>query len=184
MTNLLLHICCGVCASALVDKWRKDGIKITGYFYNPNIHPYQEFQKRLRAVQVLAEAEKIPVQYETEYGLRQFLKQVQDVPERCNGCYELRLGQTAQFARRNGFDTFSSTLIISPQQNQEKIKSIGEKIAAEAGISFKYEPITQLYDKSREIAKKRSLYRQQYCGCIYSEYERFGRAQPQTVGTD
>lgn len=201
MTQLLLHICCGVCAGALIEKWQQDGIKTTGYFYNPNIHPYQEFQKRLRAVEVQAERDGLEVHYEHNYGLNQFLKQVwstllpsviasDPVPiplgwvrdrndtmaqthKHCALCYEMRLRQTAQFARAHGFDTFSSTLIISPQQNQEMIKDIGTRIARENGISFKYEPVTNLYNRTMELAKKRSLYRQQYCGCIFSEYERY-----------
>jgi hypothetical protein len=183
MTNLLLHICCGVCAGALIEKWRSDGLEITGYFYNPNIHPYQEFQKRLRAVEVQAERENLEVYYEREYGLNEFLKQVLPIilkngkdetdRKRCAICYETRLRQTAHFARVHNFDAFSSTLIISPQQNQELIRDIGGRIAQESGIQFKYELLTNLYSRSVELAKKRSLYRQQYCGCIFSEYERY-----------
>lgn len=178
MNNLLLHICCGVCAGALVEKWQKDGLKVTGYFYNPNIHPYQEFQKRLRAVELEAERDGIKVHYDHNYGLNQFLKQTQSVMDNSNGqrctvCYAMRLNQTARYAREHDFDTFSSTLIISPQQNQELLQTVGERIARENGLKFRYEAVTDLYNHGKELAKKRSLYRQQYCGCIFSEYERY-----------
>lgn len=174
--KLLLHICCAVCACALVEKFRQVDIQIEGYFYNPNIHPYLEFQKRLRAVEVFADQDKLTVHYERSYGLREFLRQiVGEEDNRCPLCYEMRLKKTAQFAREQGFDAFTSTLIISPQQKQELIKTIGNDIALETGIKFYYEPVTDLYDRTKELARKRMLYRQQYCGCIYSEYERYRR---------
>lgn len=178
MTNILLHICCGVCATGLTRKLKADGYKITGYFYNPNIHPYTEFKKRLRAVEVLAEQEKLPVHYESSYGVDEFLLAVTPYGRiydnnRCMKCYEIRLQKTAQKAKELGFDIFTSTLIVSPQQNQSVIKNIGENVAQTRGIVFKYEALTDLYTECKESAKKRQLYRQQYCGCIFSEYERY-----------
>ncbi|MFH0889509.1 MAG: epoxyqueuosine reductase QueH [Planctomycetota bacterium] len=178
MTNILLHICCGVCATGLTRKLKADGDKITGYFYNPNIHPYTEFKKRLRAVEVLAEQEKILVHYESSYGLDEFLMAVASYGKiydnnRCMKCYEIRLQKTAQKAKELGFNVFTSTLIVSPQQNQSVIKNIGENVAQNQGIVFKYEALTDLYTECKETAKKRQLYRQQYCGCIFSEYERY-----------
>jgi hypothetical protein len=180
MANLLLHICCGVCAVGLVDKFKKDGIKVTGYFYNPNIHPFMEFRKRLRAVEVLSEQEKMPIHYETAYGLDEFLAAVAPygkiyAKERCLKCYELRLSRTAQKAKELGFDSFASTLMVSPQQDQAGIKDIGANIARDEGIVFKYEDITGLYSECNDTAKKRQLYRQQYCGCVFSEYERYNQ---------
>lgn len=180
MNNLLLHICCGVCAVGLINKFTKDGAKVTGYFYNPNIHPFMEFKKRLRAVEILSEQEKLPIHYEAVYGLDEFLKAV--VPHgkiydkgRCLKCYEMRLLKTAQKARELGFGSFTSTLIVSPQQDQAAIRNIGEKIAKAVGIGFKYEVATDLYHECKELAKKRQLYRQQYCGCVFSEYERYNK---------
>ena len=172
--KMLLHICCGVCAVALIKKFRSAGHEVTGYFTNPNIHPYQEFKKRMRAVEVLAEQDKIKVHYEKEYGLKDFLRAVVfKENERCSICYEIRLQKTAEFAKKHRFDVFTSTLTISPQQDQALIKSIGTEVAKKEGIEFIYEDATDLYAESKESAKKRSLYRQQYCGCIYSEYERY-----------
>ena len=172
--KLLLHICCGVCAIELIKKFRQDGYQITGYFYNPNIHPYLEFKKRMRAVEVLAEQEKIEVYYEKEYGLKNYLRAVVfKEDERCGICYDLRLKKTAEFARANNFDAFSSTLIISPQQNQALIKETGLKIVEDAGIKFIYDNVTDRYAQSKESAKQRCLYSQKYCGSVYSEYERY-----------
>jgi epoxyqueuosine reductase len=178
MSNLLLHICCGVCALGIVKKLKEERHQITGYFYNPNIHPFMEFRKRLRAVEVMAEQEKIPVLYETDYGLESFLAAVAPYAksyetQRCEKCYEMRLRQTARKAKELGLDGFTSTLIISPQQNQPVIRNLGEKFARDNGLIFKYDAITELYPECKEMAKKRMLYRQQYCGCIFSEYERY-----------
>lgn len=176
--KLLLHICCAVCAVALIERFRKEGNEVVGYFYNPNIHPYQEFTKRLRAVAVLAEQEKITVYYERCYGLEHFLTGVAPYAKlyetnRCNKCYEMRLKQTAEKARELKCDAFTSTLIVSPQQRQDIIRQIGEEISQNYGVKFRYENVTDLYQTGKETAKKRNLYRQQYCGCIFSEAERY-----------
>jgi len=180
MSKLLFHICCGVCAVGLINKFRQDGVQVTGYFYNPNIHPFMEFRKRLRAVEVLSEQEKLPVHYETDYGLDEFLSAVAPdgriwAKKRCLKCYEMRLTRTAQQAKKLGFDSFASTLMVSPQQDQASIKNIGENIAKANGIEFKYEAVTGLYHECKELAKQRQLYRQQYCGCVFSEYERYNK---------
>ena len=194
--KLLLHICCAVCACALVERFRAQGMDVIGYFYNPNIHPYQEFKKRLRAVEVLAEQEKLDIYYDKTYGLDSFLEGVAPYAHlftpnsglltpnlpRCAKCYQMRLSKTAQNAKKLKMDTFTSTLIISPQQRQELIRQMGEETAKITGIPFRYETVTDLYSKSRELAKKRMLYRQQYCGCVFSEYER-DQMKPQ-INTD
>jgi predicted adenine nucleotide alpha hydrolase (AANH) superfamily ATPase len=161
-----------------VEKFRKEKTEVMGYFYNPNIHPFQEFHKRLRAVEVFAEQEKLEVLYDKEYGLDKFIAEVNPYAKtgetkRCLKCYEMRLMKTAQKAKELGCDEFTSTLIISPQQKQNDIKRIGAEISKSSGIKFRYEEVTELYPKSKEMAKKRMLYRQQYCGCIFSEAERY-----------
>lgn len=180
MNKLLLHICCGICAGPIIRKYRQAEFEVTGYFYNPNIHPYQEFWKRLEAVESLSQQENLPIYYEWEYGLDKFLAGVMPYakafePSRCAKCYEMRLRQTVRFAKQNGFKMFTSTLSISPYQNQESIKNTGAKMAQETGISFMYEPLTCLFPESKELARKHNLYRQQYCGCIFSEYERYAK---------
>lgn len=178
MPKLLLHICCGVCAGPIVRKYRQSGFEVTGYFYNPNIHPYQEFLKRLEAVESLSRQENLTAHYDRAYGLDEFIRSVSPYAKirdknRCAKCYEMRLSQTARFAKEKGFEAFTSTLCISPYQNQELIKDIGHKAAQNAGVKFIYEPLTGLFPQSKQLAKEHNLYRQQYCGCIFSEYERY-----------
>ena len=133
---------------------------VTGFFYNPNIHPLLEFRRRLNALKVLAEIEKFPVVYDEDYGLMEYLEKVDySGPGRCSGCYALRLSKTAEYARDNGFDAFTSTLMVSEQQKSEIIKKLGGKIAGENGIDFFCEDFSGLQAKGLEIAKKRSLYR-------------------------
>ncbi|MBI4834004.1 MAG: epoxyqueuosine reductase QueH [Planctomycetes bacterium] len=176
--KLLLHICCVVCACALADKFRKEGTEVTGYFYNPNIHPFQEFLKRLKAVKTFAEQEKIKVYYDETYGLDSFMGAIGTSAkthdkERCPKCYRMRLEEAARKAHELGCDEFTSTLIVSPQQNQEIIRKTGEEMANRHNVKFRYEELTGHYLLGKETAKKRMLYRQQYCGCIFSEAERY-----------
>ena len=174
MTNLLLHICCAGCLCAPLEELRREKIQVHGYFYNHNIHPLLEFRKRLKAVRIFKESDPIEIDYCEEYGLREYLKEVDyEGNNRCEDCYRLRLRNTAKYAKEKGFDAFCSTLLFSKQQDHEKIKEIGEQISEQVGISFEYKDYRHLCECSHEIAKKKMLYRQSYCGCIFSEYERY-----------
>lgn len=174
MTNLLLHICCAGCLCAPLEELRREKIHVHGYFYNPNIHPLLEFRKRLKAMRIFQESDPIKIDYYEEYGLMEYLKEVDyEGNNRCEDCYRLRLRNTANYAKENGFDAFCSTLLFSKQQDHEKIKEIAEQISEQVGISFEYKDYRHLCECSHEIAKKKMLYRQSYCGCIFSEYERY-----------
>ncbi|MDR4508224.1 MAG: epoxyqueuosine reductase QueH [Candidatus Brocadiaceae bacterium] len=172
--NLLLHICCACCLCAPLLELRKEGYKVTGLFYNPNIHPLLEFRKRLKAVRVFQENDPITVVFQEEYGLRDFLKNVQyEGNDRCVDCYSLRLKYTVEYAKENGFDAFASTMLFSLYQNHDQLKVISENLSEQYGIHFAYRDYRHLSDCSRELAKKKMIYRQGYCGCIFSEYERY-----------
>ena len=174
MKNLLLHICCASCLCAPLEELRDEGIHVHGYFYNPNIHPLLEFRKRLKAVHIFQESDPIEIDYCEEYGLREYLSAVNyEGDNRCGDCYTLRLKTTALHAKENGFDAFCSTLLFSKQQDHEKIKEIGEQISTQVGIPFEYKDYRHLCDCSHQIAKRKMLYRQSYCGCIFSEHERY-----------
>ncbi len=174
MVNLLLHICCASCLCAPLEELRGEGIHVHGYFYNPNIHPLLEFRKRVKAVHIFQESDPIEIDYCEEYGLREFLSTVNyEGDNRCEDCYTLRLKSTALHAKEKGFDAFCSTLLFSKQQDHERIKEIGEQISVQIGIPFEYKDYRHLCDCSHQIAKKKMLYRQSYCGCIFSEYERY-----------
>ncbi|GAN32637.1 MAG: hypothetical protein DYG83_01940 [Candidatus Brocadia sp. AMX2] len=172
--NLLLHICCACCLCAPLNELRKEGFKVTGLFYNPNIHPLLEFRRRLKALRVFQESDPISVIYCEDYGLREYLKKVNyEGDDRCADCYTMRLEFTAAYARENGFDAFTSTMLFSVYQNHEQLKMFSENLSKEYGIDFIYRDYRHLSECSHDIARKKMIYRQGYCGCIFSEYERY-----------
>lgn len=173
--DLLLHVCCAICLAGPLQKLQEKGTNIVGYFYNPNIHPFLEFRKRIKALKVLQEREHIKIDYFLDYGLKEYLERVdyKDKNNRCASCYRLRLESTAQLGKIRNFDAFSTTLLFSQQQDHKKIKSLGYEISDKVGIRFEYLDYRHLSMVSHEIAKRYMLYRQSYCGCIFSEYERY-----------
>ena len=172
--KILLHICCANCAIYPLERIGEKGEEVVGYFFNPNIHPYQEYQKRLDALRQYSEKVGLEVIYRDEYLLEEFLKNVSHrINERCRFCYSIRLEATAREAKDQGFDGFSTTLLQSTHQNHAQIKETGERMAQEVGIPFYYEDFRQGWRRGLEVSKSLGLYRQQYCGCIYSEKERF-----------
>ena len=172
--KILLHICCANCAIYPVEQIKEKRNEVVGYFFNPNIHPYQEYQKRLEALKKYSERVGLEMIYRDEYLLEEFLRNVSHrVKERCQYCYSVRLEATAREAKKNAFDRFSTTLLQSTHQDHALIKETGERIAREIGIPFYYEDFRQGWKKGVEVSKAMELYRQQYCGCIYSEKERF-----------
>ena len=176
--RVLIHICCAPCLCGPLEACREEGLQVEGFFYNPNIHPYQEFSKRLRAVKVLGERARLPVEFDERYGLSEHLERVRGpVPQRCWECYRVRLERTARRASERGFDGFTSSLLVSMRQDHEAIRRIGEDVARRSGVQWVYRDWRALYEESVRVAKRMSLYRQQYCGCIWSEYERYGSAR-------
>jgi hypothetical protein len=153
---------------------KEKGDEVVGYFFNPNIHPYQEYQKRLDALRQYSEKTGLKVIYRDEYLLEEFLRNVSHrVEQRCQYCYSFRLEATGREAKGNGFDGFSTTLLQSAHQDHALIKETGERIAQEIGIPFYYEDFRPGWKRGVEVSKSMGLYRQQYCGCIYSEKERY-----------
>jgi len=171
--NIVLHVCCAPCLAGTLDAFTELG-QVRPYFYNPNIHPLLEFRKRLKALDVFAERRRISYLADREYGLHRFLRLVSpDGAGRCAVCYRERLGRTARYAAENGFDAFSTTLVCSTHQDQDAIQKAGKRAAAETGLEFLYRDLRDRAAAGHAAAKKMSLYRQQYCGCIFSEYERY-----------
>lgn len=172
--DLLLHVCCACCLCAPLEALRKEGMKVTGYFYNPNIHPLLEFRRRLKALRVFQESDPIQIIYCEDYGIRDYLKNVNfEGSDRCKDCYILRVRETARYAKENGFNAFSSTLLFSVHQNHEQVRTICEETSEQYGIRFEYRDYRHLSQESHEVARKKMLYLQSYCGCIFSEYERY-----------
>ncbi len=174
--KVLLHMCCGPCSTYPVAVLKDKGIDICGYFFNPNIHPYREFKKRLQSTEKLAELAEIPLIIDQEYGLIPFLQSVVFHEQgRCAICYKMRLEEVAGRAKKGNFDAFSSTLLYSRYQNHEQIVSISNAIAKKHGIAFYYEDFRLGWQDGIDESIRLDLYRQPYCGCIYSEQERYDK---------
>ena len=170
--KVLLHICCAVCASSCVERLRQEDHEVSGYFYNPNIQPPGEYLKRLQGVEELARQEKFPLRtddYDTEEWFNR-IKGLEKEPEggkRCMKCFSLRLEKAAKEAKDKGFDAFSTTLTVSPHKNTKDINEIGSKI--DSGLFLERDFKKQDgFKRTQELAKQHNLYRQDYCGCIYS----------------
>ena len=169
-----MHICCAPCAIIPVEELRREGHKVDGFFYNPNIHPYEEYLRRYEAVEKLADAIGLKVIYDDKYDFKGFLREVIFREEnRCQICYYRRLKQTAVIAKHGNYDAFTSTLLISPHQNHEMIQTAGTEASKETGVEILYRDYRDKFKDSYELSVKYNLYRQKYCGCIYSEYERY-----------
>jgi len=172
--RILLHTCCGPCALYPLRTLRTAGHDVTGFFYNHNIHPYQEYIRRRDAVLRMAELEELPLIMRDEYDLEEFLANVAAQPDRrCGYCYASRLRATAETAATEGFDAFSASLLYSRYQRHEEIRELGEQIGQEMGVAFHYQDFRPGWQEGIRLSKELGLYRQQYCGCIYSEKERY-----------
>ena len=172
--RILLHICCGNCAIYPVKVLREQNHQIVGYFYNHNIHPYQEFKKRLETAKDYAQRVELPLTCDEDYRLEEFLAAVAQNPKnRCEYCYRSRLQATAKQARLLGFEGFTTTLLYSRYQQHRAIIDCGRRLAAEYDLFFHYEDFRVGWNEGIRISKEMGLYRQQYCGCIYSEKDRY-----------
>jgi predicted adenine nucleotide alpha hydrolase (AANH) superfamily ATPase len=172
--NILLHTCCGPCTLYPLRTLRGAGHKVTGFFFNPNIHPYQEYIRRRDALVQMAHMESMPLVMRDDYDLEVFLGNVAAVPvHRCTYCYASRLRATARVAFEEGFDAFSASLLYSRYQKHDEIRALGEQIGREYGVHFHYQDFRPGWQEGIRLSKELGLYRQQYCGCIYSEKERY-----------
>ena len=172
--KLLLHICCAPCSVMCIEKLREEKIDITGFWYNPNIHPYMEYRARRDCLRDYAESIDLKMIFHDYYGVREFTKNVvNNIDNRCTYCYMTRLNETAKYAKENGFDAFCTTLLISPYQNHEKIIEVANTLAEKYGIKFYYYDFRPYFREGQNKARDLGFYMQKYCGCIYSEEERY-----------
>jgi predicted adenine nucleotide alpha hydrolase (AANH) superfamily ATPase len=180
--RLLLHACCGPCAITPTEWLRGAGLDFTLYFFNPNIQPYQEFKRRLSALRMWAAAAGAELLVDDAYPLEEFLASALAAPgERCLYCYRLRLGRAAEFAAGNGFAAFTSTLLGSPYQDHAALLSAGQAAAARAAVYFAYYDFRPGFYAGAEKSRQLGLYRQGYCGCVFSERDRYRK---KTKGCD
>jgi len=172
--NLLLHICCGPCACSSIKAWLSQGIEVAGFFHNPNIHPLLEFRRRLAGAREVTGIIGVPLIEDLAYDPEAWFASVNSGSgSRCERCIAQRLERTAQEARAQGCDSFSTTLSLSPWQDHEAIRRGGVEAGARNGVEFLYEDLRPLYGESRRLSREWGIYRQKYCGCLVSEWERY-----------
>ncbi len=172
--RILLHACCGPCLLYPLDVLAAEGWKIHGFFYNPHIQPYQEWQRRFETAQKVAAAAGVPMIVRNDYELEEFFREVAfRESRRCLYCYARRIEAAARLAKKSGFDAFTTTLLYSKRQNHDMIRQIAQEAASTFSIPFYDRDFREGWRYGQKKAEAMGLYRQQYCGCVYSERDRF-----------
>jgi len=175
--DLLMHFCCGPCGVGCLESLKQDDIPFTGFWFNPNIHPFTEYRSRRESLRDLAGIEGFEILWRDEYGLREFVRQVAgDIEHRCTYCYDVRMEAAARAAKENGFDAFTTTLLVSPYQDHLAVAKSAEAAAKRNGIEFFYRDFRPFFRDGQARARDLGLYMQKYCGCIFSEEERYSKA--------
>jgi predicted adenine nucleotide alpha hydrolase (AANH) superfamily ATPase len=172
--RVLAHLCCGPCAITTVETLLAEGFEVTALFLNPNIHPLTEYARRRDGAREVCERLGVKlIIKDGEYDPVAWMRAVSFREEnRCFHCYQLRLERTAQIARRGGFDAFTSSLLYSKQQKHGMIRQLGEDFSAPK-TRFLYRDFREGWKRGIETSKEWGIYRQQYCGCLLSEAERY-----------
>ena len=172
--KVLLHICCAPCANRPLAQLQDQGHDVTGFWFNPNIHPFTEYRSRRNTVRSYLEEIGTPLIEQNDYALRPFVRAVaDDIANRCVKCYEIRLRQAAAIAKEQGFEAFTSSLFISPYQKHELMRDVAYQAAEDFGVQFLYEDFRPLFREGQAFARERGFYMQKYCGCVFSEEERY-----------
>ncbi|NOX34056.1 MAG: epoxyqueuosine reductase QueH [Deltaproteobacteria bacterium] len=172
--KLLLHTCCAPCSIYPVKILRRMDMDVMGFFYRHNIHPFQECRKREDTLKKYSESIGLKIIYQKDYRLEKFLQSVVfREKDRCRYCYYDRLKATAMVAKKGKFQAFTTTLLYSKFQNHELIRETGEAIAGKYGLEFFYHDFREGWKLGIEESRQLDMYRQQYCGCIYSEKDRY-----------
>lgn len=175
--RILVHLCCGPCFPHILRRLRGEGCDVAALFYNPNVHPWTEFRARADSARELCEGEGVEFIFRDDYDVfdfvRRALEKMDRGEDRCEYCYRLRLEGAAREAKKRGFDAFTSTLLGSPYQKHELVRSIGGEMGEKHGVPFHYADFRDGWKESRKATFEKGLYRQKYCGCIFSEQERW-----------
>ena len=185
--KLLMHTCCAPCSVYCIDALKEEGIEPTIYWYNPNIHPYMEYKARRDTLKEYAKSLNLDAIFDEYYGLDEFCKNViGDISNRCtNYCYPVRLRKTFEYAKENGYDAVTTTLLYSIYQNHDFIKEYMEKLSEEYNVKFLYRDFRIGFREGQAKARELGLYMQKYCGCIFSEEMRYYNRNPiQTTNTN
>jgi predicted adenine nucleotide alpha hydrolase (AANH) superfamily ATPase len=184
--RILLHVCCAPCATYTAKRLCELGFdEVVGYWYNPNVHPFGEHERRRETLAGYAQDVDLPIIWEPGYEVVEFMRSINGHERfrvRCAICYRLRLERTAQVAAREAFDAFTTTLLISPYQDQSAIRAIGEELADAYGLEFYYENFRRGWAEHGRMTREHGLYSQRYCGCLFSEWEAQDRNATTLVG--
>lgn len=173
--RILIHACCANCLLYPYRVLKEEFDEIYVLWFNSNIHPYGEYLKRREALMTLAGLKNLKVIYIDDYDIVEFTRKVVfRETKRCLFCYHVRLERAASIAKKGNFDYFTTTLLYSKHQKHDLIREIGESVARERGVRFYYRDFREGWKEGIEESKELGLYRQNYCGCIYSEAERYG----------
>lgn len=175
--KLLMHTCCAPCSVYCIDALRAGNIEPTCFWYNPNIHPYTEYKARRDCLRDYAFKVGAELIIDEDYGLDEFCRNViNDLPNRCvNYCYKKRLTETVRYAAKHGYDAFTTTLLVSPYQKHEELVKVCEDLAALSGVKFLYRDFRVGFRDGQAKARELGLYMQKYCGCVFSEEDRYAK---------
>ena len=174
MTSVLMHTCCAPCSLSCIDPLRAEGIEPVAFWYNPNIHPWKEYEARRDCLLAYAPTIVTQVIVDEDYGLRTFVEHVaSDIDHRCTYCYQHRLEETARYAAEHGYESFTSTLLASLYQDHDGIKAAAEKYARQYGVEFLYRDFRPNFRAGNQRARELGFYMQKYCGCVFSEQDRY-----------
>ena len=169
-----MHTCCAPCSIMCIETLRNEDIEPTLYWYNPNIHPFTEYKNRKNTLVEYAKQIACELIINNEYGLRKFISGIfPNFDNRCAFCYQIRLEETAKFAKENGYTHFTTTLLVSPYQNHGLIIKVAKEMAEKYGVEFLYRDFRPYFKEGQQKAREKELYMQKYCGCVFSEEERY-----------
>lgn len=170
-----MHTCCAPCSVYCIDSLRDENIEPTLFWYNPNIHPYIEYKTRRDCLKSYAEQVNAELIIKEEYGLDEFCRNVvDDIPGRCvNYCYPTRLGEAVRYAAEHGYEAFTTTLLVSPYQKHYQLRAVCEELSLLSGVKFLYRDFRVGFREGQQKARELGLYMQKYCGCIFSEEDRY-----------
>lgn len=174
MSSVLLHCCCAPCSLSCIDPLRAEGIEPTAFWYNPNIHPWKEYQARRDCLLEYAPTIGMEIRVREDYGLKEFCRRVAgDIEHRCAYCYEHRVEGAARYAAEHGFSAFTTTLLASLYQDHEGIVRAAERYAGQYGVEFLYRDFRPNFRAGNQRARELGFYMQKYCGCVFSEQDRY-----------
>ena len=175
MKKVLMHTCCAPCSVYCIDSLRAEGIEPIVFWFNSNIHPYVEYKTRRDCLKDYIKSIGVHGIFVENYGLDEFCKNaVENLDDRCvRYCYRARISQTVKYAKEHGFDAFTTTLLVSPYQKHEELKKVCEELAEMSGIEFLYRDFRVGFREGQNKAREQGLYMQKYCGCVFSEEDRY-----------